>query len=136
MGFFGNLAKLTAQGYEMQQKMDVGATMAQAQQAMAQAGQYMAAAMPARVQTSAADEARRVHTTATVTAADQAPMMIGLNAVVELQLIVNLPGGVPLPVRRTEQLAPLHLARVAPGAALPVSIVPGMAETLRIEWAA
>ncbi len=133
MGFFGNLAKLTAKGYEMQQKMDVGASMAQAQQAMAQASQYMAAAAP--VHTSAADEALRVHTTATVTSAQQAPMMIGMNAVVDLEVIVNLPGGVPMPVRRTEQLAPLHLARVAPGAALPVSIVPGMAETMRIEWA-
>ena len=134
MGIWSDARKLAKMGREMGRDRDMGAIMASAQNSMAQAGQYMAAAAP--VQTSPAQEAQRLYTTATVTAATQAPMMIGMNAVVELDLIVTLPGGVPLPVHRTEQLAPLHLARVAPGVALPVSIVPGMAETLRLEWSA
>jgi len=36
-------------------------------------------------------------------------------------------------VHRIEQLSPLHLARVAPGARLRVSLIPGMSESLRIE---
>jgi len=118
----------------MQRNLDVGATMAQASQAMTQAQQYLAASTPAVL--SSADEARRTFTTATVTAAQEAPMTIGMNLLVHLELIVQLPGGVPLPVQRTEQLSPLHLARVAPGARLEVSLVPGMPESLRIEWGA
>lgn len=134
MGFLKNLATLTKQGIEMQNRMDVGATMAQASQAMTQAQQYMAASAP--VVLSPVDEARRTYTTATVTSAQEAPMMIGMNVMVNLELIVQLPGGVPLPVQRMEQLSPLHLARVAPGARLDVSLIPGMPESLRIEWGA
>lgn len=134
MGFLGNLAKLTKQGYEMQQKMDVGASMAQASAAMNQASAMMAAMTPPA--TTSVQEQGRVRVNATVTDARQQPMTIGMDTVFELDLLVHLPGGVPLPVRHTARVSALHLARVAPGAALPVSIVPGMAETVRIEWAA
>ncbi|MFF2387785.1 hypothetical protein [Agromyces sp. NPDC058104] len=133
MGFLKNLATLTRQGYEAQQRMDVGATMAQAQASMEQASRIMAATTP-----SATDprlESQRFHTTATVLGARQLPVMFGMNAAVELELHVLMPGGVPMPVVRTEQLAPLHLARAVPGATLDVSLVQGRADTLRIEWA-
>ena len=134
MGFFKNISTLTRQAREMERTFDMGATMAQASQAMTQAQQYMAASMP--VVLSPVDEARRTFTTATVTAAQETPMTIGMNVMVDLELIVQLPGGVPLPVRRIEQLSPLHLARVAPGSRLEVSLIPGMPESLRIEWGA
>lgn len=133
MGFFKNLATLTRQGYQMQQQMDVGASMAQASAAMDQAGAMMAAMTPAP--TTPTQEAGRVQVNATVTDARQQPMTIGMDAVVELDLLVHLPGGIPLPVRHTARVAPLHLTRVVPGAALPVSIIPGRADTVRIEWA-
>lgn len=133
MGFLKELATLTTQGNAAYARMDVGATLAAAQQSIDHAGQVMAATVTA---TDPALEAARLRTTATVVDARQLPMMIGMNAVVELDLVVALGGGIPMPATRTEQLAPLHLARVAPGSRLDVSVVPGRPETLRIEWGA
>ena len=134
MGFFKNISTLTKQAKEMERNFDMGTTMARAQQSMAQAQQYMAASTP--VVLSPVDEARRTFTSATVTAAQETSMTIGMNVMVNLELIVQLPGGVPLPVHRIEQLSPLHLARVAQGSRLEVSLIPGMPESLRIEWGA
>lgn len=132
MGFFKNVAILTRQGYEVQQRMDVGAHLAAAKSAMTQASAVLAASTPAP--TSAADEASRLPAAATVVAVRQLPMMIGMNAVVEIDLHVQMPGGVPLPVTRTEQLGPLRVGRVQPGASLEVSLVPTRPDTTRIEW--
>lgn len=133
MGFLTNLATLTRQGIEAQQRMDVGATMAQARASMEEASRIMAATTPTAID--ARLEPQRFRTTAAVQGARQLPVMFGMNAAVELDLLVLMPGGVPMPVTRTEQFAPLHLARAVPGATLDVSIVPGHADTLRIEWA-
>ena len=132
MGFLKNVAILTRQGYEVQQRMDVGAQLAAAQSAMTQASAMLAASTP--VPMSATGEAARLSAAATVIAVRQLPMMIGMNAVVEIDLHVQLPGGVPLPVTRTEQLGPLHVGRVQPGASLEVSLVPARPDTTRIEW--
>jgi len=134
MGFLKDIATLSKMGREAQKNLDVGASMAAMQQSLTQASQVMAAAAPANIDP--ALEAQRVRTTATVIDARQLPMMVGMNAMVELDLHVILPGGMPLPVTRTEQLAPLLLARVAPGAVLPASVVPGHPDTVRLEWAA
>jgi hypothetical protein len=132
MGFLKDLATLTAQGNAAYARMDVGASLEAASRSMDQASRVLAATTPR------ADEewleAVRMRTTATVVDARQLPMMIDMNAVVELDLIVAMPSGFPLPVTRTEQVAPLYLARVAPGAALDVSIVPGRPESVRVEW--
>jgi hypothetical protein len=133
MGFLKDLATLTAQGNAAYARMDVGASLAAAQQSLDQANQVMAATVTA---TDPGLEAARLRTTATVVAARQLPMMIGMNAVVELELIVAMAGGIPMPTSRTEQVAPLHLARVVPGARLEVSVVPGSPETTRVEWGA
>jgi hypothetical protein len=133
MGFLKDLATLTAQGNAAYARMDVGASLAAAQQSLDQANQVMAATVTA---TDPGLEAARLRTTATVVAARQLPMMIGMNAVVELELIVAMAGGIPMPATRTEQVAPLHLARVVPGARLEVSVVPGSPETTRVEWGA
>ncbi|GAA1941506.1 hypothetical protein [Agromyces allii] len=133
MGFLKDLATLTRQGHEMQSRMDVGAQLAQAQASMEQASRMMAATTPSAPEPHL--EAQRLRTTATVLDARQLPMMFGMNALVELDLHVLMPGGVPLPVTRTEQLAPLHLARALPGSTLDVSIVPGRPDTVRVEWA-
>jgi len=136
MGFLKDLATLTRQGAELQQRMDVGASMAQAQASLEQASRMMVASMPVPAADGPHLEAQRLRTTATVVDARQLPMMFGMNAVVELELHVMMPGGIPLPVTRTEQLAPLHLARVSPGSILDASLVPGRPDTVRIEWGA
>lgn len=134
MGFFKDLHALGKLGREAQERMDVDASMAAMQRSIAQAGQVMAASAPPALDPEL--EAQRVPTTATVIDARQQPMMIGMNVVVELDLHVALPGGIPLPVTRTEQLTPLHLARVAPGVVLPASVVPGRPDSVRVEWQA
>jgi hypothetical protein len=131
MRILSDLATLTRQANAAYARMDVGASLAAAQQSLEQANRVMAASVVAH---DPALETARVRATATVADARQLPMMIGINAVVELDLIVSLPGGVPMPASRTEQLAPLHLARVAPGSQVHVSLVPGRPETVRLEW--
>lgn len=133
MRLLSDLATLTRRANAAYDRIDVGASLAAAQQSMEQAGRVMAASV---VVNDPALEASRVRATATITDARQLPMMIGMNAVVELDLIVSLPGGIPMPAGRTEQLAPLHLARVAPGAQVAVSLVPGRPDTVRLEWGA
>ncbi|GGI48220.1 hypothetical protein BCL57_002715 [Agromyces flavus] len=132
MPFLSDLTTLTRHANASYRRMDVGATLAAAQQSMEQARRVMAASVVAH---DPALDAARVRATATVTDARQLPMMLGMNAVVELDLIVTMPGGgIPMPASRTEQVAPLHLARVAPGSELQVSLVPGRPDTVRPEW--
>lgn len=132
MGFFGDLATLTRQGSDLRSHVDVGATMAAAQASMAEAGRMMAAAAPAA--TTPDQEARRICTRATVVAARPLPLALGMDLLVELDLHVRMPGGVPLPATRIEQVSPVHMGRVGPGAELPVSIVPAAPSTVRVEW--
>lgn len=133
MGLFADLRTLTRHANAVTERFDMDATLAAARQSLEQAERVMAATV---VADDVALEAARVRAAATVVDARQLPMMIGMHAVVELDLIVTLAGGVPLPVSRTEQLAPLHLARVTPGSRLEVSLVPGRPESLRLEWGA
>jgi hypothetical protein len=114
--------------------MDVGASLAAASRSMEDASRVLAATTPRPED--AALEAVRLRATANVVDARQLPMVIGMNVVVELDLVVAMPSGFPLPVTRTEQIAPVHLARVTPGSTVDVSMVPGRPDTVRIEWGA
>ncbi|WP_395245790.1 hypothetical protein ACGGZK_08275 [Agromyces sp. MMS24-K17] len=134
MGFLKDLTTLTRQANQGYARMDVGASLAQAQASIDQANRMMAASVPQATDPSL--EPRRIRTTATVIGARQLPMMLGVHLIVELDVHVLMPGGVPMPATRTEQVSALQLAAVQPGAQLPASIVPGHPETLRIEWAA
>jgi hypothetical protein len=134
MGFLKDLTTLTRQGAQAQQRMDVGAHLAAASQAMQQAGTILAAAAPAPRDPAA--EALRVPVAATVVDARQLPLTIGLDLVVEVDVHVLMPGGVPVPVTCTVQLSPLTVGRVQPGATVQGSIVPGRPDTLRIDGGA
>ncbi|MGW4929952.1 hypothetical protein ACWEOH_12430 [Agromyces sp. NPDC004153] len=134
MGFLKDLTTLTRQANAAYDRMDVGASMAAASRSMEDASRVLAATTPQPEE--AAFEAVRLHATANVVDARQLPMVIGMNVVVELDLVVAMPNGFPLPVTRTEQVAPLHLARVTPGSTVDVSMVPGRPDTVRIEWGA
>jgi hypothetical protein len=132
MGFLKDLTTLTRQANAAYDRMDVGASLDAASRSMREASRVLAAT------TTRPDdellEAARVRAVATVVDARQLPMVIGMNLVVEVDLVVTMASGIPLPVNRTEQVAPIHLARLAPGAALDVSIVPGRPESVRVEW--
>jgi hypothetical protein len=132
MGFLKDLTTLTRQANAAYDRMDVGASLDAASRSMREASRVLAAT------TTRPDdellEAARVRAVATVVDARQLPMVIGMNLVVEVDLVVTMASGIPLPVSRTEQVAPIHLARLAPGAALDVSIAPGRPESVRVEW--
>jgi hypothetical protein len=134
MGFLTDLTTLTRQANAASGRMDVGASLAAASRSMDDASRVLAATT--RWPEDAALEAVRLRTTANVVEARQLPMVIGMDVVVELDLVVSMPSGFPLPVTRTEQVAPLHLARVTPGSTVAVSMVPGRPDTVRIEWGA
>ena len=134
MGFLKDLTTLTRQANTAYDRMDVGASLAAASRSMEDASRVLAATTPRPED--AALEAVRLRATANVVDARQLPMVIGMNVVVELDLVVAMPSGFPLPVTRTEQIAPLHLARVTPGSTVDVSMVPGRPDTVRIEWGA
>jgi hypothetical protein len=134
MGFLKDLTTLTRQANASYDRMEVGATLAAASRSMDDASRVLAATTPRPED--AALESVRLRATANVVDARQLPMVIGMNVVVEVDLVVAMPSGFPLPVTRTEQVAPLHLARVTPGSTVDVSMVPGRPETVRIEWGA
>lgn len=132
MGFLKDLHALTKQGNAAYARLDVGARLDAASRSMDEASRVLA------VTTARADEewleAARLHATATIVEARQLPMVLGMNLVVDVDLVVTMASGLPLPVSITEQVAPLQLARLAPGGTVDVSIVPGRPESVRIEW--
>ncbi|GAA2044868.1 hypothetical protein GCM10009819_35050 [Agromyces tropicus] len=132
MPFLTDLRTLRAQSTAMRERMDVGASLAAARQSLEQANRVMASAVAAH---DPALDLARVRATASVVAARQLPMAIGMDAVVELELVATMPGGIPVPATRTVPVAPLQLARVTPGSMVDVSLVPGRPDTLRIELA-
>lgn len=134
MGFLKDLTTLTRQANAAYDRMDVGSSLAAASRSMEDASRVLAATTPRAED--AALEAVRLRATANVVDARQLPMVIGMDVMVDLDLVVAMPSGFPLPVTRTEQVAPLHLARVAPGSTVDVSMVPGRPDTVRIEWGA
>jgi len=72
---------------------------------------------------------------ATITSARQTGMIVNFNPVVELQLMVMLPSGVPMPVTRQETVQQLHLGRCQPGLRLNVKVDPQDANSIWIDWA-
>jgi len=129
MGFFSALGETMKMGDEWQRTVNVKERMAQAN---AQMSALAAQMTPPPVDP--AVEARRVPATATVQAAAQTPTWVNGNPLIRLDLIVELPSGVPLPVTRTEVVPQLWLGHVQPGSTLPVSLDPATPDSLRIEW--
>jgi hypothetical protein len=132
MGFFGDLNKLRIQGEEMREKQDVKGDMANAKAKMDAMNAAYAAAAPAAPDPES--DARRIVTTATVQSAAQTGMVINMSQAIQVSLIVDLPGGIPLPVQ-TQLLVPmLNLARLQPGGQLTVSIDPQKPASVLVDW--
>lgn len=133
MGFFKDLKKLTDQGNAMREQYPVQDQLANAQASMTQANammQQMAAGSMAA--THAINNG--VDAVATITTARQTGAMMNFNPVVDLELMVMMPSGVPMPVHRQEMVMQLHLARCQPGQRLKVKVDPTNPEALWIDW--
>ena len=133
MGFMKDIKKLTDQGKEMREKYPVQDQLKNAQASMANANAMMANMAQA---SAAATQAMTngVDATATITAARQTGAMMNYNPVVELDLLVNMPSGIPMPVTRQETVMQIHLARCQPGANLKVKVEPNNPNGLWIDW--
>ena len=128
MGFLDSYFKLTSMADEMSEKSDVGASMASMQAKL----DSLNATMTPPV---AADPAKRVDATATVTASRPSGAQVNGAMVTELELLVMLPGGIPVPVKQTTLVPPADLGRIHVGARLAVTLDPAVPATLVIDWA-
>jgi hypothetical protein len=133
VGFFKDIKKLNDQGKAIREQYPVKAQMEQAQAQMAQANQMMAAMAQGTVAATGAIT-NGVDAIATVTASRQTGASMNLNPVVELELLVMMPGGVPMPVKRQEMVQQLHLGRAQVGSRLKVKVDPVDASKLWIDW--
>lgn len=135
MGVFKDLRTLSAQSKEIRDNAPpMKDTMANMSSKMAEANAMMAGMAQGAAQSNAAI-ANGVAATATITAARQTGALINFNPVVELELLIMLPSGVPMQATRQEPVQQLHLGRCQPGLRLHVKVDPTNASSLWIDWA-
>lgn len=127
MGFLDSYFRLTSMADEMSEKSDVGASLATMQSKLDSLNATMAPPV-------VADPAKRTDATATVTASRPSGAQVNGAMVVELELLVMLPSGIPVPVAQTTLVPPADLGRIHVGARLPVSLDPAVPATLVVEW--
>jgi hypothetical protein len=73
--------------------------------------------------------------TATITGARQTGAQINFSPVVELDLLVMMPSGVPMPVTLQEAVMQIHLGRCRPGLRVNVHVDPVNPNNLCVDWA-
>ena len=129
MGFLDSYFRLSAMSDEMAEKSDVGASLASMQSKLDGLNASMSASVPV-----VADPAKVVRAVASVSASRPSGAQVNGAMVVELELLVMLPAGVPLPVSQTTLVPPADLGRIHVGARLPVSLDPAVPATLVVEW--
>ena len=133
MGFFKDLKTLKQHGEAIREQYPVQQQIANAQASMAHANQMMAG-MAQGAMASAAAVTNGVPAVATIIAARQTGAMMNYNPVVELELLVMMPTGVPMPTVRQEMVMQLHLGRCQPGLRLNVKVDPADVNSLWIDW--
>lgn len=132
MGFFKDVSKLGKVGRELRDSMPPPAQqMAAAQAQMAD----LTAQMNAQTAASVAVGADGVAGTATVMAAMQTGALVNFNPAVQLELLVTVPESPPYPVSVQTVVAQIDLARVQPGAAIPVRVARADRNLVAIDWA-
>lgn len=132
MGFFKDLNKLNKQAKEIQKNQPpVKDQMANAMAQMQQANAFMAQQAAAG---SALQDPAAVDGTAQVLAVRDTGMRVNLNATLELDLLVTLPGQPPRPVTITSVVQPQQLALAQPGTQLRVRANPATPEQALIIW--
>lgn len=135
MGFFRDLRTLSKQGRALADQYPV-------QQQLANASAQLSAVSAMLDQTTQQQAGGQrlltagVDAVALVTGARQTNALINHAPMVELDLLVTMPTGAQVPVRRTEVVPLLHLARAQIGARVLVRVDPADANTLWVNWAA
>ncbi len=135
MGIFRDTKRLMQQAKEMDAKYPVADRLAMAQASFTQANQMLA--VMAQGATGVTEAIKNgVDAFATITAARHTGTVVSFNPVIELDLLVMMPGGIPMPVTRREVVAQLDLIRAQAGTRLRVKVDPADASNLWINWAA
>lgn len=135
MGFFKDIRTLSKQGAAIREQYPV-------QQQLANASAQMQAVSAMLQQTTQQQSggqrllADGVDAVATVTGARQTNALMNHNPLIELDLLVTMPSGVPVPVRRSEIVPLLHLSRAQVGQRVRVRVLPDDATTIWINWSA
>jgi hypothetical protein len=131
VGFFKDVKKLSEMGNEMRATMPSPAEqMAAAQAQMAQ----VTSQFNQQAQAGQAIAADGMAGTATVVSAVQTGPLVNFNPSVQLELLVTVPEHPPYPVSVTAVVPQLHLARVQPGATIPVRVARGDRQQVLIDW--
>jgi hypothetical protein len=132
VGFFKDVRKLSKMGKEASASMpDASQMMATFQTQLAGVTQQMTA----QAEASAAVAADGEDGTATVLSATQTGALVNYNPAVQLELLVTVPGAPPYPVSVQTVVQQIHLARVQPGATLPVRVARADRNLVTIDWA-
>ena len=135
MGFLDSYFALTAMADEMSEKSDVAGSFASMQSKL----DGLNASMEAQVaQAGAASDPRtqanRVDATATVTGVRASGAQVNGATVVELDLLVMLAAGIPLPVTHSTLVPPFSIGRAQVGSRLAVSLDPAKPASLVVDW--
>lgn len=130
MGFFKSMNELSKQGREMQNNMDVGQMMGDAQQKMAEANQMMAAQTAAANLSMSGKDA-----TASINAANQTGAMVNMQPTVQFDLTVFPEGGVPYPAQVTQVVEQVYLSKAAAGQQVKLKVDQNDPNVIWIDWA-
>jgi len=129
MGLFKNMRDLTKQARELQDNMDVGAQLENAQTQMAAANEMMAQ------QTAAANAAvTGIDATAIIVEVRQGGAMINYQPMVEVDLTVMPAGLPPYPVTVQQVASMVQLPQVKAGATVQVKVDPNNPSAVWIDW--
>ena len=145
MGLFASYVKVMKLTNEMEKNSDVKGDLARMQAGMNGANQTLAtmtaqrqaaerAAIDGPVDGPVDGRLDRIEAAATVTEFVPTGMVIAGRPVIELQLVVVLPGGIPLPVAHSTAIDPAQASRLVPGARIVVTLDPSDPASLRIDW--
>lgn len=145
MGVFASYFKVMKLTNEMEKNSDVKGDLARMQAGMNGANQTLAtmtaqrrsaerAAVDGPVDGPVDGRAERIEAAATVTQFVPTGMVIAGRPVIELNLVVVLPGGIPLPVAHSTAIDPAQASRLVPGARIVVTLDPADPASLRIDW--
>ncbi len=133
MGLFKDLRALSEQAKDIRDQYPLTDVVANAQAGMAQAQQLLDA-LATTSSEATAGLTDGVETTATVVGSRQTGAVVSFNPVIDLDLLVMMPGGAPRPITRREVVAQLHLVKAQPGTRLRVKVDPNDVTRLWIDW--
>jgi hypothetical protein len=132
MGFFKDVHKLTQQAKEIDKTWDPGQQARDATERMRQMNQQMAAANAAAT----APPADAIEATASVVSVGTAAGMINMEPIMPVELLIEQDGMPPRPVSVSIVVPMAQLARLVPGASLPVKVDRTDPNSLAVDWSA